>query len=322
MEMEFKDNSRRRTLVLVVGVLLALGAGAAAFMLSNQGTDDTSAPFETRDVVVAAIPIGARDKIEATMVSVRPVPIDATNQIAMTDTNLVVGQIAAIPIVQFQPITPNMLVGSTGPGQVPILEPDETVAPDSPFLRAVSLTVPSDRAVGGLVGDGQRVDLIATFPIAVSLPLDPETGLQPTDPETGEPLSPYIEGSSTKLMWLDVKVISHVAETDQYIVRMDLQTAEEVAHAQNQGAQFTMVLRPETDTRDVDRSDYGETNDTLLTRYNFRIPESIDGSIYPQPIAFPSPFPNEPYLSAAPSEQPSSSPDAVLIVVPEESAQP
>ena len=61
MEMEFKDNSRRRTLVLVVGVLLALGAGAAAFMLSSQGTEDPDVTLVTHDIVVAARPIGARE---------------------------------------------------------------------------------------------------------------------------------------------------------------------------------------------------------------------------------------------------------------------
>lgn len=314
MEMEFKDNSRRRTLVLVVGVLLALAAGAAAFMLSNQGTDEPETVFPTRDIVVAAGPIDARQTIDATMIAVRPVPIDDTNATAFTDRDLVVNKIAAIPIVQFQPITPNMLAKGTGVGQIDILDANETVSPDSPILRAVSLTVPADRAVGGLIGDGQRVDLIATFPIAVTVPLDPETG-QPLDAETGDALT-FTSGSTTKLMWLDVKIISHPVDTETYILRMDLQTAEEVAHAQNQGGQFTMVLRPELDTRDVDRSNFGETTDTLLTRYNFRVPENIDGTVYPQPIAFPSPFPNEPYLSPAPSELPSPSPDVALVEVP------
>jgi hypothetical protein len=69
-----------------------------------------------------------------------------------------------------------------------------------------------------------------------------------------------------------------------------------------------MVLRPPTDTRDVDRSTYGETDDTLLTRYNFRVPEVIDGVVYPQPIAFPTPFPAEPYLSPPPVQTPEPSP--------------
>jgi hypothetical protein len=193
------------------------------------------------------------------------------------------------------------------------------VAPDSPVLRAVSLTVPAERAVGGLIAAGQRVDLIATVPVAVSLPIDETTGATAVNPETGEPFT-FAEGSSTKVMWLDAEILVRNPDSDLYILRTDLQTAEEIAHAQNQGAQFTMVLRPATDTRDVDRSSYGETTDTLVTRYNFRVPESIDGLTYEQPIAFPSPFPAEPYLSPAPL--PSPSPESALIEVPVESPAP
>ena len=318
MEMEFKDNSRRRTLILVVGVLLALAAGAAAFMLSSQGTEEPETVFPTRDVVVAAELINARDTIDPVQLAVRPVPVDDTNADAFTDRDLVVGNVAAIDILQFQPITRNMLASGTGVGQVQILKPTETVSPESPILRAVSLTVPNDRAVGGLIAAGQRVDLIATFPFAVTVPLDPETGVAAAvDPETGEPFA-YTAGSSTKLMWLDTEILVRNPETDLYVLRMDLQTAEEVAHAQNQGATFTMVLRPDVDTREIDRSSYGETTDRLLTRYNFAIPESIDGLTYEQPVAFPAPFPAEPYLSPPPL--PSPSPESTG--TPEESPAP
>jgi Flp pilus assembly protein CpaB len=319
MEMEFKDSSRRRTLVLIVGVLLAIAAGAAAFMLSSQGTEEPEAVFPTRDVVVAADLITARTTIDGLQLAMRPVPIDDTNASAFTDRTQVQGQIAAIDILQFQPITPNMLASGTGMGQVQILKTSETVAPDSPIYRAVSLTVPADRAVGGLIAAGQRVDLIATMPIAVSVPVDALTGAPATNPETGEPFA-YAEGSSTKVMWLDVEILVRNPDSDLYIIRSDLQTAEEIAHAQNQGAAFTMVLRPETDTRDVDRSAYGETTDTLISRYNFRVPESIDGLTYEQPIAFPTPFPAEPYLSPAPI--PSPTPESAITEVPSPSPLP
>ena len=319
MEMEFKDSSRRRTLVLIVGVLLAIAAGAAAFMLSSQGTEEPEAVFPTRDVVVAADLITARTTIDGLQLAMRPVPIDDTNANAFTDRAQVQGQIAAIDILQFQPITPNMLASGTGMGQVQILKTSETVSPDSPIYRAVSLTVPADRAVGGLIAAGQRVDLIATMPVAVAVPVDPLTGLAATNPETGEPFT-YGEESSTKVMWLDVEILVRNPDSDLYIIRTDLQTAEEVAHAQNQGASFTMVLRPETDTRDVDRSAYGETTDTLVARYNFRVPESIDGLTYEQPINFPTPFPAEPYLSPAPI--PSPTPESAITEVPSPSPLP
>jgi len=315
MEMEFKDNSRRRTLVLVVGVLLAIGAGAVAFMLSSQ---DAEAPVETipvRNIVVAAELIPARQTIAGTQLTIRSVPRDATNDDAFVDPNEVEGKVAAVPILANQPITENLLINAVGIGQIDILEPNETVAPDSPVYRAVSLSVPSDKAVGGLVGPGQRVDIIATMPFPAIAAIDPETGEAEVDPETGEPIA-YTGGTSTKLMWLDMKVITHPEGGSLYVFRTDLQTAEEITLAQNVGAQFSMVLRPALDTRDVDRSSYGETMDRLITRYNFPVPENIDGATYPQPLAFPSPFPAEPYLSPAPAPSTSPSPVPALIDIP------
>ena len=315
MEMEFKDNSRRRTLVLVVGVLLALGAGAAAFMLSSQGTDEPAEAIPFRDVVVATGIIDARATIQQDQIITRSVPLDATNETAFNNTLDVAGKIAAIPIYENQPITPNMLAQATGVGQVDILKPNETVAPDSPYWRAVSLTVPPERAVGGLIAVDQRVDVIATMPWAALGDLvDPETGEPLTDPATGQPAL-YTTGTATKPMWLDVAVIGRPeGSPDLYILRMDLQQAEEVALAQSVGAQFSLVLRPATDTRDVDRSYYGETQDRLMERYNFPIPELVDALTYPQPQAFPSPFPNEPYLQL--EVQPSPVPSGDLIEIP------
>jgi hypothetical protein len=197
-------------------------------------------------------------------------------------------------------------------GQVDILKPNETLAPDV-FLRAVSLTVPPDRAVGGLIAVDQRVDVLATLPFSVDVPIDPETGEAETDPETGDPIS-LISGSSTKPMWLDVEVIGRPeGNPELYILRMDLQQAEEVALAQSVGAQFALALRPAVDTREIDRSFYGETQDRLMSRYNFAIPELIDGLEYPQPAAYPSPFPAEEYVDY--EAEPSPTPESELIEI-------
>ncbi len=316
MEMEFKDNSRRRTLVLVVGVLLALGAGAAAFMLSSQGTDEPSETIPTLDIVVAPLGIGARETITQDRLTLLTVPRDQSNESALTDPTQVANRIAAISILPNQAITENMLATAVGPGQVQILEPDETVAPDSAAYRAVSITVPAERAAGGLIDADERVDIIGTLTFPVAPPVDPETGLVAIDPETGDPVN-YTSGYSTKPMWLDVKVLTHELDSDLYVLRMDMKQAEEVALSQVYGAQFSLVLRPEIDTRDLDRSAYGETVDRVLTRYNFAIPEIIDGIGYEQPAPFPSPFPAEPYLELGAS--PSPSPDE-LIEIPIDTA--
>jgi Flp pilus assembly protein CpaB len=311
MEMEFKDNSRRRTLVLVVGVLLALGAGAAAFMLSSQGGEEAALDIPTANVVVATELLDAREAIPRQLLTLLAVPVDASNEAAFRDPTLVQDRIAAIPILPNQPITPNMLTTATGLGSVKILEPNETIAPDSPAFRAVSLTVPAERAVGGLIAPGDRVDVLATLTFPVSGTTDAD-GLPLTN-EDGEPIS-FTSGPSTKPMWLDVRVLSRSEGSDIYVLRMDMQQAEEVSLAQVAGAQFSFVLRPELDTRELDRSFYGETVDRVLSRYNYAIPETIQGADYPQPEAFPSPFPAEPYVELAPS--PSPEPDDALIDIP------
>ena len=315
MEMEFKDSSRRRTLGLIVGVLLALAAGAGVFFLASQGGREDETPFLTRDVVVAAVDIPARQTIDATQLVLRTVPADASNASAFENTGQVVGQVAAVTILQFQPITPNLLASGTSIGDVNILKPTETISPLSPILRAISLSIPPERAVGGLIAVGQRVDLIATIPISVVGAIDEETGLT-VDPETGD-LLPYQSGTTTKLAWLDVELIQSTTE-GLYVFRVDLHQAEEIAHAQTEGAQFTMVLRPDGDNREIDRSPYGETTDRILTQYNFPFPEFIEGAAYPQPSPFPTPFPAEAYLSPPPSPSPS----PVTPVIGEESPAP
>ena len=316
MEMEFKDSSRRRTLVLVLGVLLAVVAGAAAFYLSSQSGADRETVLPTREIVVAAVPIPARETILLDQLTTRIIPADASNDFAFTDPTLVAGNVTAVAILQFQPITPNMLAGTQAAG-IAILGPTETISPFSPIWRAVSVNVPADRAVGGALGTGSRVDVLASLPIPVDPPIDPETGAAITvDPETGEPLD-FIADQATKVTFVDVEILSRAAESDFYIFKMDLKQAEEVAQLQTAGAQFAMILRPDGDNRDIDRSFYGTTTNRVIERYNFPLPERLEVLGYPQPSSFPSPFPNEPYISPPPS--PSPSPEPVVVVAPEES---
>jgi Flp pilus assembly protein CpaB len=325
MEMEFKDNSRRRTLVLVIGVLLALGAGAAAFMLASQGTKETETGLPTQEVVVAADTINARDTIQLNQLDTRTVPLDTSLERVFTDRAEVAGKVAAVPIYAGQQISENMLAQAGGAGTVPILEPDATVGPDSPFLRAVSIVVPSDRAVGGRVLPGQHVDIISTMNFAV-----PEAATTTTTGQTGQTgqagtggtaTAQFQSGSSTKLMWTDVPVIAHSPDApEMYLLRMDLQQAEEVALAQSVGAQFTIVLRPDIDTRDIDRSSYGQTQDRVMVHYNFPIPEAVDAATYPQPSPYASPYPNTPYLERNP--EPAPTPESLLPEVPLDTESP
>jgi Flp pilus assembly protein CpaB len=78
--MEYKDPSRRGRYIVVVGVILAVVAGGAAFYLINQAQEQAGqAGLQKVAVVVALQTIPARKIIEPTDVIVREVPIDPTN---------------------------------------------------------------------------------------------------------------------------------------------------------------------------------------------------------------------------------------------------
>jgi Flp pilus assembly protein CpaB len=306
MEMEFKDTGRRRTLVLVIGVLLAIAAFAATFYLSSRGGDETAA-LPTRDVVVAAVPIPIRATIEASQLTIRTVPEDASNANAFADPADVVGKVAAVSIYQFQPISPNLLATGSRVGGVSILKPDETIAPDSPIWRAASINIPPERAAGGFAEPGQHVDLLGTVKVPIQVPQEDGTWEEvPT--EEG-----FYSGNATKLMFTDIELLAKDTETNLYVFKVDAHQAEEIAHLQTEGSQFSLVLRPDGDNRDIDRSTYGETIDRIFTQYNLPVaqlpdPAALDAGDIPLPSAFPTPFPNVPYLSPSPSPSAEASP--------------
>ena len=63
----------------------------------------------TREVMVAAGMIERGTTIGPDMLVLITAPMDATNEMALTDAGAVVGRVTAIDILEDQPITPNML---------------------------------------------------------------------------------------------------------------------------------------------------------------------------------------------------------------------
>ena len=66
-------------------------------------------PFPTRDIVVAAREIEAGATIELTDLTLRTVPLDVSNDDALDQPDEAAGKVAAITILRFQPITPNLV---------------------------------------------------------------------------------------------------------------------------------------------------------------------------------------------------------------------
>jgi Flp pilus assembly protein CpaB len=281
MEAEYAGQRRRRRFVIIVGVLLAVVAAAGVYYLVSRPSGQ--APKAQQTIVVAAKDIPARTTITSDMVRTDTVDQDPALATVLADPTRAVGSVSAIPIKAGDPITLSMLgIGSAG--GINILGPGETIGPDTPDWRAVSIEVPKDRAVAGTVVAGDYVDVFSTLAIKI---------YDPTGASTDNAILPqgYYSDNTTKITWTDLQVLKVDAPNDLYVLRVDEHAAEEIAHVQGSGANsFTMSLRSAADNRDIDRSGYGETTNRILEQYNFPVPQIINLDTYPEPSPQPSPF--------------------------------
>jgi Flp pilus assembly protein CpaB len=271
--MEMDTARRRRLLLMILGLILALIAGGAAYMLGSQGTGE--AEVETESVLVAARDIPARQVIVAEDVVVREVPVDAVLTQALREAGPVQGRLASVPIYADQQITPNLFVTAVEDAEYSILDPDEVVTADSPQWRAVSVQVPPNRAVGGTILQGQRVDLFVTVEFAAPVVFNTTTGeYEEVDTATVEGVT---GGMATKITLQDLLVLKSDPENEMYVLRVDLNQAEEISHvAKAAPDSFSLVLRPEQDTRVADSNEFGETTDRLIMQYVYPVPLLVD----------------------------------------------
>ncbi|MBI2775894.1 MAG: hypothetical protein HYX57_01320 [Chloroflexi bacterium] len=261
MEMEYKDTNRRGKAVLVLGIVLAVIAGGAAFFLINNAQQQAGQrDLQKVSVVVAARDIPARKPIEPDDLIVRQVPLDATNgQGVVAEPGPLVGQVLAVTVLKDQLVTTNLIASAAGGGGFSILQPNETIGPDSEAWRAVSLTIPDPQAVGGLLQAGQTIDVFVTATVNVPLELAAK-GIYYTD-------------RSTKITYQNLVILARSGT--YYIVRASIAVSEEIAHLQASGnATFSAALRPQQDVRTVDASRLGATTNLIITRYGLPIPET------------------------------------------------
>ena len=271
MELEYSDrNSRRSKVYIAVGIIVALLVAATVYIalqasgLTNQGE------VEMRQVVVAAIEIPGRKSIEEADVVMRNVPVDPVSDAALVSLDQALGRITAVPITPGQLITPNLLASTDEGATFSILPPGEEFSDAMPDLRAVSMTVPDDRAVGGTLVPGQPVDLIATLNVT---PVEdgtaaPEATEEPAPTEGANPVA----GPSTKTTLQQLDILSRTGSL--YILRTDLATAEKITELQAAGAQFTFVLRAAEDERTAETE--GSTLDRILEEFGFPAPEEAE----------------------------------------------
>jgi Flp pilus assembly protein CpaB len=309
MEMEYRDPSRRNRWIIVLGIVFAIVAGAGSYLVLTRAQQSAAQPATAKVItgVVASRALLAHKPLTRDDLAIRKdIPADTTNVNAgllVANPDELIGVLLAVDLAPGQLITRNLLASDVAGGEFQILAPGESVGPESEAWRAVALTVGDDRAVGGMLQAGMRVDVIMT-----STPPIPSTA----PVESGQPvpsMPAYYSDATSKIMYQDMKILAR--EGSFYILKATLRVAEEISHMQAAGAaQFTFVLRPGLDQRIIDLSAFGETTNRILQRYGLLLPVQLPIQTYPSapPIPVITPAPAEaPSPSVAPSPSPSGS---------------
>lgn len=276
MELEYSDrNSRRSKVYIAVGLVVALLVAATVYIALQASGLTRADDVEMRQVVVAAAEIPGRKTLAEADVTMREVPVDPVSDTAYATIDEVLGRVTAVPVSPGQLVTPNLLASTDAGATFSILRPGEEFDASMPDLRAVSMTVPDDRAVGGTLQPGQPVDLIATLTVN---PLEGDSGGTPSpdgeaaEEEPADGTAPRLAGPSTKTTLQQLDIL--VRNGSLYILRTDLATAEKITELQAAGAQFTFVLRADEDERTAETE--GSTLDRLLEEFEFPVPEAAE----------------------------------------------
>lgn len=261
------DPRRRAQIILVVGVLLAIGTAAGTFFYASSAQQASAPPPPpTKGVVVAARELPARTQLAATDVKIVQVNVDAAPAAALTDPKEAIGRVLATPVTVNEPLLPSKFLPE---GRAfTVFPPGESVQPGSPAYRVMTINVPDASAVGGILEKGDVVDIMYVFQF------DPAAKLvTPTPAPAGAAASPppFLADTVAKIVLGPVQILARQAAV--YTIRVDAALAEQIAYVQAAGGQLQFLLRAPTDDRAVTTE--GATFEDVYTRFKFPIPERI-----------------------------------------------
>jgi pilus assembly protein CpaB len=236
-----EDRSRRRArLVLIVGFLIAVLAGAGTFVLNSGSKTEAPPPVPTTPVLVTSHDVPSRTALTAADVKVLQYPTDLAPVSALAKPEDVIGKIVQVPMSAGEPILPTKFAAA-GAATFTVFPPNaqpvagQPIAAGTPDYRAYSLTVADASAAGGAVAVGDLVDILFTFTF------------DPTKYLGGAPDPNRIADFSSKVVLQNVVILARVGAV--YTIRTDAQTAEKIAYLTSAGGALSMLLRAAQDQR-------------------------------------------------------------------------
>jgi Flp pilus assembly protein CpaB len=149
---------RRRTVAIIVAVVLALVAAGLVVWYVSSLKGEKAAPVVTRTVVVAIADIPARTTGEAMvangLVQEKQVDSTAVTPGAVNSLSSLQGMALTVPVASGQQLLKTQLAE---PSTQALSFQIKT------GMRAITLPIDRNNAVGGAIKEGDRVDVVATF---------------------------------------------------------------------------------------------------------------------------------------------------------------
>ena len=239
-----EDPSKRGKFIVILGVVLALAAGGAAFFLINQAQQQAGqSGLKKVSVVVAAraIPGPQAGRGRRPGRPRDPPRPDELQGIIVKQPDEVIGRVLAVTVFQDQMITTEhaRLDGD----RRPVLHP-RTGRDRRPGFRGLARRLadrarrPRRRRAAPARHDGRR--------------LHERHGQRA--PGSPRRRASYYTDKSTKITYQNMIILARAGTF--YVVKATLAVAEEISHLQASGnATFSFAMRPEADIRLVDASD-------------------------------------------------------------------
>lgn len=269
------DPRRRARIILILGVLLALGAGTMTFFYAQGAQTAAPAPEEPKvEILVAARELPARTAITAADIKVAKLAVDAAPPSGLKDPKEAIGKVLITGVSVNEPLLPTKFASAER--AFTVFPAGEKVEPGSPNYRVMTITVPDNFAVGGILTVGDNVDIMYVFSF------DPATKLQ-LPPGAAAPAGGASGGAAggtqgritqdtvAKIILGPMQILSRAASV--YTIRVDAALAERIAYIQSAGGQLQMLLRAPTDDRAITTT--GATFSSVYTQFKFPLPERI-----------------------------------------------
>jgi Flp pilus assembly protein CpaB len=259
-----EDRSRRRArLVLIVGLLFAVGAGATTFFVAQTAKSEAPAPIPTSSIVVAAREIPPKTQITAADLKLVKMNTEVVPPAALTKSEDVVGKITITSISVGEPILPTKLGGANGAVFVVFpadaLEANGAIKVGAPNYRAMSITVADPQAAGGSIEPGDIVDVLFSFNF------DPTKYLLNTNAQRN------VADISARIVLERVQILARTLSV--YTIRTDAATAERIGYIQASGGSMQLLLRAPKDERATGTT--GATFKSVYPIFKPEIPEKI-----------------------------------------------